>query len=89
MPRDQAMRLLVQHGLDTRESALDRYVSLVVGKWGEGERSAARRQRSGQSHGLIANAVVHFDVDAIDPALSAAVDHLLTPADRADLRRGG
>jgi len=89
MPMDQAMKLLADRGLDTRDGAVQRYADLAAAKWGEGERDAARSGLRGRSHGLVVNAVVHYDIDAIDEELRSAARHLLTDDDVSFLRRGG
>jgi len=86
---EQAMRLLAERGLDTRDSAVEVYADLAAKKWGESEREAARSQMRDRSHGLVVNAVVHYDVEAIDEELRAASKHLLTDDDVSFLRRGG
>ena len=89
MTTEQAMQVLAAAGLDTKEKALAAYGDRIAAKWGEAERAAGIAQKRGLSHGLVANAVVVFDADAIDDRLHAAVQRILTDEDWAWLRKGG
>jgi len=77
----------------TVAQALDRLVDCDVAKWGEQERGASRNLHQGKSLGLLANAIVHHQMngygDAFDAAAKRSAAALLTPADKAELRKGG
>lgn len=76
----------------TRDEAITALVERDVARWGEAERKASRQRRDQLSHGLALNALAHYDVDAIDgaidEALAAEAQRVMTAADRKILREG-
>jgi hypothetical protein len=89
MTAEEAKRVVVARGLETREKAIDARVDQLVAKWGEPEREASRRLVSNLSHALLVNAIAVHDLDAIDNELMAAAYALMTDADRYRIRQGG
>ncbi len=84
---------LVTSALTSRDAAVDARVTLDVFKWGKAERDHSRAAASQRSHGLVVNSIVHDPIadygDAVPEPLKQAAKALLTPEDRAVLRRGG
>ena len=92
MSLNDAMRVLAEHGIGTREDAIKKYGDLVAAKWGEAEREPAIRilARDRRSHGLVVNAVIYFDWSAEHPADLVAAGKAIQTNDDVDwLRKGG